>query len=393
MELKNPFFGPGQEERKKTMIKQTEHAEKLERMYSLENGRVQGIGRWAKFPLFWFHLFMSYKCTRRCEYCYAFNQVGDEDPLEMDEKTFSRLLEWIPEVWKVNNIKVNSVIFLGGEPLLRTDRIRKVMDSVFERTDGMQASLYTNGDLVDSVHWGDLEDIQYMITNAADTPIEELSRRMKVIGERSNVIGQTVVATLDDFNLERLLELSKFGVENGYRLRYQRDMFRGSDPAYRARLLKRYHELCDLLEECILRGYDVKTTFLLDFLIPEWEIESSPYGCGRRLVTVHPDGTVTSCIREHSHRSGTIFDPDPLKAIRCSLYYYDVSEPDIPEECGQCEFKTVCQGGCPHDKLLLSGTRAGKSVLCEIHREIIPRLRHLRKLRRERVSSGCAGVL
>ncbi|SEM68150.1 uncharacterized protein SAMN04489760_1346 [Syntrophus gentianae] len=367
------------------MRKQTEHAEKLERMYSLEEGRVQGTGRWAKFPLFWFHLFLSYKCTRRCEYCYAFNQVGDESPLEMDEKTFSRLLEWIPEVWKVNQIKVNSVIFLGGEPLLRTDRIRKVMDSVFENTDGMQASLYTNGDLIDSVYWEDLEDIQYIITNAADTAIEELSRRMKIVSERSNVMGQTVVATLDDYNLERLLDLSRFGVENGYRLRFQRDMYRGSDGAYRTRLLKKYHELCDLLEGYIVEGYDVKMTFLLDFLIPEWESEFSPYGCGKRLVTIHPDGTVTSCIREHSRLSGTIFDPDPLKAIQCPLYYYEVSEPDIPGECRQCEVKTACQGGCPHDKLLLTGTRAGKSVLCEIHREIIPRLRFLNRLKKERV--------
>jgi uncharacterized protein len=248
----------------------------------------------------------------------------------------------------------------------------------------MQASLYTNGDLIDSVTWEDLEDIQYMISNAADTPIEELSRRMAIIRERSNVIGQTVVATLDDFNLERLLELSKFGVENGYRLRYQRNMYMGLDEPYRRRLLKRYHELCDLLEGYIIKGYDVKTTFLLDFLIPEWESDPSPYGCGKRLVTVHPDGTVASCIREHSYRSGSIFDPDPLKAIQCNLYYYDVSEPDVPEECRQCEVKTACQGGCPHDRLLLTGTRAGKSVLCEIHREIIPRLRRLNQLKKER---------
>lgn len=368
------------------MRRQTEHAEKLERLYSKENGRLQGEGRWAKFPLFWFHLFLSYKCTRRCEYCYALNQVGDENAMEMDERTFSRLLEWIPEVWRVNNIKVNSVIFLGGEPLLWTDRVKKVMDTVFEQTDGMQASLYTNGDLIDSVNWDDLEDIQYMITNVTDSSIEELARRMKIIEERSNVIGQTLVATLDDYNLERLLELSRFGVENGYRLRYQRDMFRGGEPEYREKLLKRYHELCDLLEECLVRGYDVKTTFLLDFLIPEWDREPSPYGCGRRLATVHPDGTVASCIREHSYKSGTIFDPDPLKAIQCSLYCNDVAEPDIPDECRRCEVRTACQGGCPHDKLLLTGTRAGKSVLCEIHRQIIPRLRSLNRLSKERVA-------
>jgi len=96
------------------MRRQTEHAIKLQDMYAKEDGRLKGKDRWEKFPLFWFHLFPSYKCTRRCAYCYAFNQVGDDNAMEMDEHTFSRLSEWIPEVWKVNNVKVNSIIFLGG---------------------------------------------------------------------------------------------------------------------------------------------------------------------------------------------------------------------------------------------------------------------------------------
>ena len=93
-----------------------------------EDSRRIGPDGWEKLPYFWFLLFLSYRCTKRCSYCYAFNQVGDDNRLEMDERTFSRLLEWIPEVWSVNHVKVNIVNFLGGEPLLRTDRIRKVMD-------------------------------------------------------------------------------------------------------------------------------------------------------------------------------------------------------------------------------------------------------------------------
>ena len=153
----------------KTMRRLTENVKQLKRMYSIEDGRLKGEAGWDKLPLFWFILFLSYKCTRRCNYCYAFNQVGDDNKMEMDENTFSRLLEWIPEVWKVNNVKVNTIVFLGGEPLLRTDRIKKIMDSVYKKTDGIQGSLYTNGDLIDSVNWDDLEDIQWMTTNVTDS--------------------------------------------------------------------------------------------------------------------------------------------------------------------------------------------------------------------------------
>ena len=338
---------------------------------------MTGPRGWEKFPYFWFLLFLSYKCTKRCSYCYAFNQVGDDNNLEMDERTFSRLLEWIPEVWKVNAVKVNIVNFLGGEPLLRTDRIRQTMEAVNTHTDGMIGLVNTNGDLVDSVNWDDLEAIKWMTINITDSSIEELSRRMKIIADRSNVVNQTIAVTLDDDNLERILDVSRFGIENGYRLRFNKNLFNGADEEYRKRVLKRYHELCDLFEDYVHRGYDVHTTFLLDLLIPLWDLEDSPYPCGKRLATVFPDGSFGPCIRDHSFKTGTIFEPDPISRLQCERFHFYVNLIDVPDECRTCESKTTCQGGCPRDKLLMTGKRSGKSVMCDIHKEIIPRLRKL----------------
>jgi uncharacterized protein len=356
-------------------------------MYAKEDGRLQGEGPWAKLAFFWFILFLSYKCTRRCEYCYAFNQLDKDTRTEMDEPTFSRLLEWIPEVWRVNNVKVNAVSFLGGEPLQRTDRIKKVMDSIFSHTDGMPGNVYTNADLVDTVNWDDLEDIQWITTNITDISLEELARRMKIIKERSNVIGQTIAATLDDFNLARVLDITRFAMGNGYRMRYYRNLYRGVDTEYKTRLLKKYHEVCDLLEKYAVKGYDVHTTFMMDTLIPLWDSEPSPYLCGRGIATVFPDGSVGPCLRNHTFKTGTIFDPDPMSLIQCDKFHYDVGQVDLPDDCRKCPSRSACQGGCPYDKLLLTGTRSGKSVVCDIHREIIPRLRDLEKLTRNTKSN------
>jgi radical SAM protein with 4Fe4S-binding SPASM domain len=361
------------------MRRQTEHVQKLKRMYSIEDGRLQGEGDWEKFPFFWFILFLSYKCTRRCSYCYSFNQTDDINKLEMDENAFSRLLEWIPEVWKQNNVKVNNVCFLGGEPLLRTDRIKKVMDSIYANTAGMQGSLFTNADLIDSVNWDDLEDIQWFSVHITDIEIEELSRRMKAIHSMSNAIGQTIVATLDDYNLERALHISRFGIENGYRLRYYGNFYKGMDIEYKKNLLKKYHELCDLLERYAVRGYEIHTTFLFDILIPLWDSETSPYPCGKRIAAVFPDGTIGPCIRNHSYKTGTIYDANPMEKIQCDLFHHVLTRMGFPKECKACESRTVCRGGCPNDKILLTGTASGKSVFCDIHKEIIPRIKHLDK--------------
>ncbi|WP_083456019.1 SPASM domain-containing protein [Desulfosarcina cetonica] len=271
--------------------------------------------------------------------------------------------------------------------MLWTDRIRRVMDTVDAQTDGMQGLVNTNGDLVDKVNWDDLAAIQWMSINITDLTIDELARRMRVIQARSNVINQTVAVTLDEKNLARILDIARFAIENGYRLRYNKNLFEGQNAAYHRRLLKSYHALCDLLEDYAQRGFDVHTTFMLDFLIPLWDREASPYPCGKRIATVFPDGSVGPCIREHAFKSGSIFDEDPLSAMQCATYHYEVIQPDIPEECHTCEVKTACQGGCPRDKLLLTGNRAGKSIFCDVHREIIPRLRAIEALK-QRPAAG-----
>ena len=160
------------------------------------------------------------------------------------------------------------------------------------------------------------------------------------------------------------------------------------DPKYKGRLLKKYHELCDKLEDYVVRGYDVHTTFLLDFLIPLWSEEPSPYPCGKRIATVFPDGTIGPCIRNHSFKSGTIFDANPLSKIQCYDFHYDIRRPDLPDECKACGSRTACHAGCPNDKLMFTGNTIGKSVVCDVHKEIIPRLRRLDELKKGAVHTS-----
>ena len=70
-----------------------------------------------------------------------------------------------------------------------------------------------------------------------------------------------------------------------------------------------------------------------------------------------------------------------MSKIQCETFHYNIEEQNLPDECKECESRTACQGGCPFDKLLLTGTTSGKSVVCEIHKEIIPRLRYLEELK------------
>jgi radical SAM protein with 4Fe4S-binding SPASM domain len=351
------------------------HDRHLKSIYGQE-GKKGGVGNWIDYPFFWYLIFASYKCTKRCPYCYIFNQK--DIITEMSDSDYERLCDFVCESYNESNIKVANISFLGGEPLLRTDRIKQMMDRVYQRTPGILATIFTNGDLIDQVNWDDVKDLQTWNLHITDLALEEIERRMKVINKNSTSINQTIVATLDFFNLSRIEEVTKFGMENNYRLRYYRNIYEGNNERYKEEFLKKGHAILDILENYKAAGYTVHTTFLFDTLVPRWKLtDHSPYHCGKRLMAIMPDGSISPCIRNHEYKVGTIYDNDLLKKIKVSCFEMNYRREDIPAECKVCIVRDTCQGGCPNDRKIAYGTFGGKSPFCKIHKELILRMREL----------------
>jgi len=338
---------------------------------------------WDMTPTFWFPLYLSYKCTRRCPDCFVFNQKNNSQQ-EMSDKIFTDLLEWVAYVSKSHGLNYTMLLFLGGEPLLRTDRIKKLMDYVQEQYPKTIGSIYTNADLVDSVNWDDLRCLNFYNVNITNISIDELQRRMSIIQSQSNPDHQSVVAVMNTYNMSRICDITNFAVENGYLLHYHKNMCGWSEPSYKQLLLKSMHIVCDCLETSLKNGYKIHTTFLFNTIISWWNKDYSPYTCGKRSAVVYPNGTVGVCLRNHFDKVGTIYDKNPLGIIQNEKYHLDYNRKDLPDECSKCDIKDVCQGGCPNDKLFNFGTTKMKSIMCEIYKEIIPRLKYLDTLKENR---------
>jgi radical SAM protein with 4Fe4S-binding SPASM domain len=345
--------------------------------------RKMGSKGWEYFPLFWICLYLSYKCTRKCSYCYSHMLKGDS--AEMTDDNFNRVVELIPQVYHETYVRSMLVVFLGGEPLLRTDRIKRILDSIRTKTPGMGTSIFTNGDLVDAVDWNDLAGITIWNMNVTDTPLAELERRMSVVAQNARPQNQSVVITLDDFNMHenRAEELVSFAIENDYRPRIYRSLYRSQDKEYRKNLLAKYHSILDVCEKKQSQGYNLHIQFMIDQLMPfKWENVSenfTPYICGRRLLAIRADGTIGSCIRAHAQTVGNIYSDNITDLIRDSRFRVTHKRPDAPEECKLCEVRDICNGGCPNDRLVAYGNFKGKNPWCSIIKEIIPRLMALQE--------------
>ena len=365
--------------------------EVIETHAELIDGRYYATGKRTLYPGFIFILDLTYNCTRRCSYCYAFNQ--NVDLLTMSETVFQKSLKWIEYIYGINKIGINGLAFLGGEPLLETPRIKRAMDFVVNLDPKFVGMLFTNGDLIDSVNWSDLQDINLFFMNVCDTDIDELLKRMLIVKNNTHKVqNQTLVITMDDFNLARTEELVYAGLDNFYRLRIYREMYKLKEDGYLDKLLKSYNKVCDIFETYVGKGYDVQTDSLFDMLVPYWNKgfdgnRVSPYVCGRGFATIHPDGSVGACIRNQTKSCGTIDQLDRSSYLD-DFFENRLSRKKIPQECFECPVRNECSGGCPNDKLIHTGTNIGKSMLCSVHKEIIPRLQKIESLKRDYIKSG-----
>lgn len=353
-----------------------------------ETGRWTGTGKYKYFAGFTFLVDFTNNCTRHCSFCYARNEGNLKG--RMSDETFESFLEWVKYVYEVNMVKYNLMIFMGGEPLLETPRIKATMKYILGNVSpifyGMVA---TNGDLIDKINWDDVQDIDFWMQSIHDTDLKEHNRRMNAVKESiPRLQSQSTVIVCTERNMERIGELTHSAIENGHRLRIYREMYSIKDVAYRGRLLGAYNKVLDIFEDYANQGHDIPLDALFDALSPKYHkgydgYPVSPYMCGRNYASIRSDGTVGGCIRKKKVADTHVreFDREKLKTPE---HQWRLSHKRHPDECFECEVKTECQGGCPNDRELVTGSPVGKSIMCEVHKPVILRMQKILNIMKEK---------
>jgi len=351
--------------------------------------KVSKIPSWESMPMSWIAVYLSYYCTRTCPSCYI--KAQGKHSGEMSDEMFEDFVEWVPKVYEESDKKQFLLIFLGGEPLLRTDRIKRVMDRIAKDSLPITGGIFTNGDLLDVVNWDDLRYLYSWHFNITDLSPQEYLRRAMIIKENSEALYLTNTCVLTDENIlgTRVEEIVTIACENNFRCRFYRNMFEGNNQEYKERLIKKYHSILDVMEKYSSRGYHVSYDYVQDYILPQnWDKYPdiySRYFCGRGVLSVRPDGSVGPCLRNHEVTAGTIYSEHPNQLMRNDNFRWAYKRPDAPQECKICDIKDICQSGCPNDKLATFGRFDTKSPFCEVYKSVIPRLMELRKKYSKRI--------
>lgn len=331
---------------------------------------------------------VTYRCNHVCEFCY--NVWKEDDPrewyrVESDTPKMLAILE------KICDSGVFSVLFTGGEPMLRRD-IFILMQYVRDR--GIEANIVTNGSRIKEPEIEMLKKVanHVQVSLHASTPeiMDKLVGRKgawkdavesaKALREAGVSVNFNVALTKENFReLPAMFELAKsIDVD----LRMTRLVSTGFGVKNWRHLVLSHEELMELIGILHKAGKDGYRSIVQTPLPPcaadgdERQMIREIYqyhqvircAAGFTWCAVNPEGDVRYCSATGGHL-GNVMRTDLKQIWNTAPIFKQVRAfKHVPVECLDCDDLPICSGGCRAATLSLTGefTRMDPMALSEV---------------------------
>jgi len=335
------------------------------------------------FPLGLVFCELTHSCNFRCLTCY--NCSGEIKEQEMSTLQWKIALE---KIASVNPETQTTVIFTGGEPLLRRDFFEIASHA---KSLGLYIQLFTNGSFIDSNTAQKIADlkIDYVrISVDGASPekndvirgkgnFEKAINAMKLLTKlKVKVCWQSVISQINFNEMDKMLESAIALGLDGFRISSLDPQGRGENIKDFCLSPKQEYHLWAFLEKAAINhGNEIKIGWGADYCIDiEWkhillepqiqsinEIEQDPEilkkymtnsmcGVGLRSFLITPSGDIALCplLTSSELRMGNVLKDDLAdiwlngKALRI------LRETSLEEfsDCKFCGFRYSCVGGC-----------------------------------------------
>jgi len=298
-----------------------------------------------------FDLAVTYRCNNKCIHCYA---ASPRETEELSTEEWKKIIDIISDL-------SNSVIFTGGEPLLREDIVDLVAHSK-----NLVTGLITNGRLLskymDDLEKAELDHLQITIEGfedvhnkitGANSWEETVEGIKKAVDSSVFTLTNTTLMKYNYKDIEKFIYfLSDLGLK---RLAFNSIIYSGKAKREYALSL---NELRATLEKIIEVCDELDLELVWYTPTKRCEIDPVEYGLGLKVcsaarinVTVEPNGDVIPC-QSWFEPMGNILK-DPWQNIwNSELARYIRNREYMPEECKECEkYKNrECTAGCPLER-------------------------------------------
>ncbi len=264
---------------------------------------------------------VTFRCNRKCKYCYAENEFAPK----MKEMPLNRVKEVLDEA---KELKVNGIIFAGGEPFLRKDFLEILEHTIHNGISYcISTKAHLNKEVCKRLKEIGVEKIQVSVdsiskeeanflTGSADFYSEILDTIENLLNERIIVRIKSVVTSYNIKGIPSLITFfSKWGITNFQVVAYGRSIYRHDDSLFAS-----IDELINLEEEIKeLREKYPKLNILFggsssdDKNLTEEEREKkfkerAICSAGRSMLNILPDGKVNLCEQIPSREEFVIGD-------------------------------------------------------------------------------------
>lgn len=296
-------------------------------------------------------------CNARCSYCY---EKGFKTET-MNEKTADAVIKYILKLPKMEKFYIH---WFGGEPLLNTKVIDKVMESVYDKLkeNGTHVYVYftSNGSMLDKEMCKKAKKIWH--TSYFQITVDDIGKKYDDIKNyvnkkyNYNKVIQNIKYLLDE-KIQVILRMNYYPNEVK-KVKNIIDVLSNEfgdvckngllifDPAP---IFDSNSNSCSNCEKVYNMSEPAQYLIEKGLLSEDDAINlkfkgGQCYACHQGSFVVAPNGDLYKCtvtMKDKNAVVGNVFD-----GIDRNNYYFKWVNPILPKKCDKCVFLPLCQGGC-----------------------------------------------
>ncbi|MEK6824201.1 MAG: TIGR04084 family radical SAM/SPASM domain-containing protein [Nanoarchaeota archaeon] len=353
-----------------------------------------------------FHIILTEKCNLRCKYCYekSMNEFNNG----LDKKwSYDFDAPWDSEV-EIEKIKKflekdenPTLIFYGGEPLMKLDKIKLLMDNInakfYIQSNGLflktipEKYLHRIDKMLISID-GNKERTDYNrgkgIYDAVISNIKNI-REKKYKGE---IVARMTISFPDIYEqVSHIIKLIEQGIFDSIHWQLDAGFYKNDFNLKNfAKFTNEYNDsinkLLDFWVEKMRKGKVLKIYPFVGILDTLYHNKKSklPCGAGYENYTITTTGKISACPIMNSVKDFYCGDLDTnikdLKQIHC-----------VEEPCNKCNYYEICGGRCLYSHYAKLWPKEGEKLICKTIINLIEgikkRIPEIKKLIKEKIIS------